>query len=176
MTHNGRSILVVDNIELIANLAEIFGGLAVVFGISFGFLEFRRYKATIQREAAATLARSFQTQEFAAAIRVVLELPEPINIDQYRNLPDAEKNLIWLLFGNIESIGILVSRGDLSLDLVDEFFSIPITEGWRKLAPYVEDLRQEFNSPQTWEWYQWLHERLRERHRQSPRVPAHVRQ
>ena len=166
----------VDNIELIANLAEIFGGLAVVFGISFGFLEFRRYKATIQREAAATLARSFQTQEFAAAIRVVLELPEPINIDQYRNLPDAEKNLIWLLFGSIESIGILVSRGDLSLDLVDEFFSIPITEGWRKLAPYVEDLRQEFNSPQTWEWYQWLHERLRERHRQSPRVPAHVRQ
>jgi hypothetical protein len=164
-----------NDIELIANLAEIFGGIAVVFAISFGFLEFRRYKATMQREAAAALARSFQTQELAAAIRVVLELPEPIDIDQYRKLPDAEKNLIWLLLGSIESIGILVSRGDLPIALVDEFFSTPIAEGWLKLAPYVEYLRREFNSPQTWEWCQWLHERLRERHEQSPRVPAHIR-
>lgn len=164
-----------DDIELIANLAEIFGGIAVVFGISFGYLEFRRYKATIQREAAATLARSFQTQELAAAIRIVLELPEPITLDQYRKMSDAEKNLVWLLFTSTESIGILVHRGDLSLELVDEFFSIPITEGWRKLAPYVEDLRREFDSPQAWEWYQWLYERLRERHQQAPRLPAHVR-
>jgi len=154
-----------EDIELLANLAEIFGGIAVVVGIAFGFLEFRRYKATVQREAAATLARSFQTQEFA----------EPIGIDQYRQLPEGDKNLIWLLFGNIESIGILVSRGDLPIALVDEFFSIPVVEGWRKLAPYVEDLRREFNSPQTWEWYQWLHDRLRERYQKSPRVPAHIR-
>ena len=153
-----------DDIELIANLAEIFGGIAVVFGISFAFLEFRRYKATIQREAAATLARSFQTQEFASASRGVLELPGPRSIDQYRKVPDAEKNLIWLLFGSIESIGILVSRGDMPIELVDEFFSIPVDEGWLKLAPYVEDLRREFNSPQTWEWCQWLHARFRERH------------
>lgn len=164
-----------NNLELLASLAEIVGGVAVVFGISFGFLEYRRYKAALQREAGATLARSFQTQEFAAAIRVVLELPQPIGIEQYRKLPEADKNLIWLLLGSIESIGILVSRGDLTLELVDEFFSIPILEGWRKLAPYVDDLRKEFSSPQTWEWYQWLHDRLRERHQKSPRVPAHVR-
>ena len=164
-----------DDIQLLANLAEIFGGVAVIFGITFGFLEFRRYKAGLQREAAAALARSFQTQEFAAAIRVVLELPEPIGIDQYRNLQESSKDLIWLLFGSMESIGILVSRGDLPIELVDEFYSIPIDEGWRKLAPYVEDLRKEFNSPQTWEWFQWLHERQRDRHIQSPRVPAHVR-
>ena len=164
-----------NNVELLANLAEIIGGVAVVSGISFGFVEFRRYKATIQREAAATLARSFHTQEFVAAIRVVLELPEPIDLERYRKLPESDKNLIWLLFGSIESIGILVSRGDLSLELVDEFFSIPILEGWRKLSPYVEDLRREFDSPQTWEWYQWLHDQLLKRHDKSPRIPAHVR-
>lgn len=164
-----------DNVENLANLAEILGGVAVVFGVSFGYLEFRRYKAALQREARATLARSFQTPEFAAAIRVVLELPQPIDIERYEELPEADKNLIWFLFGSIESIGILVSRGDLTLQLVDEFFSIPILEGWRKLAPYVDDLREEFDSPQTWEWYQWLHDRLRERHQESPRVPAHVR-
>ena len=173
--HIERILSAMDDIELLANLAEIFGGVAVIFGITFGFLEFRRYKTDLQREAAAVLARSFQTQEFAAAIRVVLELPEPIGMGQYRKLPERNKDLIWLLFGSMESIGILVSRGDLSIELVDEFYSIPIDEGWRKLAPYVDDLRKDLSSPQTWEWFQWLHERQCERHSQSPRVPAHVR-
>lgn len=61
-----------DDIQLRANLAEIFGGIAVVFGITFGFLEFRRYRAGLQREAAAALARSFQTRALMAAVRVVL--------------------------------------------------------------------------------------------------------
>ena len=39
-----------DNVENLANLAEILGGVAVVFGVSFGYLEFRRYKAALQRE------------------------------------------------------------------------------------------------------------------------------
>ena len=75
----------------------------------------------------------------------------------------------------MESIGIPVSRGDLSIERVDEFYSTPVHEGWRKPAPYVKDLRQEVDSPQTWEWYQWLHERLREYHERIPRIPAHVR-
>ncbi|MDX1404175.1 MAG: hypothetical protein R3192_06545 [Woeseiaceae bacterium] len=164
-----------NNIESLANLAEIIGGIAVVFGISFGILEYRRYKETIKREAAATLARSFQTAELAAAIRIVLELTEPLDMEKYRELPDAEKNLIWLLFTSVESIGVLVSQGDLTLELVDEFFSIPVTEGWQKLKPYVEDTRTELSSPQAWEWYEWLYDRLRERYQQSPRVPAQHR-
>ena len=164
-----------ENVQFLASVAEILGGIAVVFAISFGFVEFRRYKATEQKEAAASLARSYQTPELAATLRIVVELPEPISMQQYRDLSDAEKNLIWSLFCSMESIGILVSRGDLPIKLVDEFFSIPIIEGWRKLAPYVEELRRETDSPQAWEWYQWLHERLAEHHKTMPRVPAHIR-
>lgn len=147
----------------------------MVFAISFGFVEFRRYKATEQREAAASLARSYQTPELAATLRIVIELPEPISLQQYRDLSDAQKNLIWSLFCSMESIGILVSRGDLQIELVDQFFSIPITEGWRKLSPYVEEFRRETDNPQAWEWYQWLYERLAEHHKTLPRVPAHIR-
>jgi hypothetical protein len=164
-----------DDLQLLANLAEIFGGLAVILGIGFAILEYRRYKAAEKREAAASLARSFQTTQLAAAIRVLLELPEPFDRSVYENLSDHDKDLIWLLFSSFESIGILVYRGDLSLELVDDFFSIPIVHGWEKLAPFVEDLREEVHGPQSWEWYQWLHDRLVERHRTTPRVPAHVR-
>ena len=164
-----------ENVQFLAGVAEIFGGVAVVFAISFGFVEFRRYKVVERREAAASLARSYQTPEMAATLRMVVELPEPIGMQQYRDLSDAEKNLIWSLFCSIESIGILVHRGELPLELIDEFFSIPIIDGWHKLAPYVEDFRQETDSPQAWEWYQWLHERLAEHHKTLPRIPAHIR-
>ena len=167
---------VMENVQFLAGIAEILGGVAVVFAIIFGFVEFRRYKRTEKKEAAASLAQSYQTPELAAMLRIVVELPEPIGMQQYRDLSDAEKNLIWALFCSMESIGILVSRGDLPIELVDEFFSIPIKEGWRKLSPYVEELRRDTDSPQAWEWYQWLYERLAKHHNTAPRVPAHTRQ
>ena len=75
-----------SEVEYIANMAEIISGLAVIIGIGFGFVEYRRHKTNERREAVASLARSFQTQELAAAIRVVLELPGPIDNEQYKTL------------------------------------------------------------------------------------------
>jgi hypothetical protein len=163
-----------SEVEYIANMAEIISGLAVIIGIGFGFVEYRRHKTNERREAVASLARSFQTQELAAAIRVVLELPGPINNEQYKTLSRRDKNLLWMMFCSMESIGILVYRGDLTLSVVDEFFSIPVVEGWRRLCPYAEELRRELNGPQAWEWYQWLAEQIAESHRKSPRIPAHI--
>ena len=162
------------DVEYIANMAEIISGLAVIIGIGFGVLEYRRHKANLRREAVANLARSFQTPELAAAIRVVLELPGPIDTEQYKSLSRRDKNLLWLMFCSMESIGLLVYRGDLTLSLVDEFFSVPVIEGWKRLFPYVEELRRELDGPQSWEWYQWLAERMAKSHRKSPRVPAHI--
>jgi hypothetical protein len=163
-----------SDVEYIANMAEIISGLTVIIGIGFGFVEYRRHKSNERREAVASLARSFQTKEFAAAIRVVLELPGPIDSEQYNSLSRRDKNLLWMLLCSMESIGILVYRGDLTLSLADEFFSVPLVEGWKRLYPYVEELRRELDGPQAWEWYQWLAEQIAESHRHSPRVPAHI--
>jgi len=164
-----------SNLEFFANWAEILGGATVIFGIVFGMLEYRRNKASERREAAAALARSFQTRELASAIRLVLEMPEPMDRRAYERLAADQKELIWLMFTSMESIGILVHRGNLPLELVDEFFSLPVQEGWRLLSPFVEELREQVNGPQAWEWYQWLQERLSARHREKPRRPAFQR-
>ena len=87
-----------NDVQYIANMAEIFSALAVIIGIGFGFVEYRRHKSNERRDAVASLARSFQTQELAAAIRVVLELPGPIDGEQYKSLPTRDKNLLWMMF------------------------------------------------------------------------------
>ncbi len=144
-----------SDVEYIANMAEIISGLAVIIGIGFGVVEYRRHKAKERRETVANLARSFQTQELAAAIRVVLELPGPIDSEQYKTLSRRDKNLLWMMFCSMESIGILVYRGDLTLGLVDEFFSIPGPQkrvgsdylNFRSWLPHISAVFQHFERP-----------------------------
>lgn len=161
-------------IQDLGAIGEALGGLAVIVGVGFGFAEYRRHKVKESQEALANLVRSFQTQELAAALRVVLELPGPIDNDQYRSLPERDRDLLWILFTSMESIGFLVYRGDLTLSLVDQFFSIPAVDGWKRLLPYVEAYRKENDAPQAWEWFQWLSEQIVESHRKHPRIPAHI--
>lgn len=73
-----------------------------------------------------------------------------------------------------ESIGILVFHNELTLDVVDDFFSGPIVVSWRKLAPCVEEIRAELHRDTVFEWFQWLAERFIEREKSSAPVPAHV--
>ena len=70
-----------------------------------------------------------------------------------------------------ESIGVLVFRGEVSIDLVDDFFSGPIVVSWRKLQSYFFDERRETGRETVGEWFQWLAERFAERKAQLPQCP-----
>lgn len=75
----------------------------------------------------------------------------------------------------MESIGILFHRGDLPLELVDAFFSLPVEKGWYLLSPFAEEIREQVHGSEAWEWYQWLQERLADSRRAAPRQPAYER-
>nr|MDQ3309816.1 DUF4760 domain-containing protein [Gemmatimonadota bacterium] len=99
------------------------------------------------------------------------------------NLPEAEFNRqlgddldeVWSFAMTFESLGILVHRGEVNLDLVDEFFGGMVILSWDRLGPYIVAIRQRTGNPQTLEWFQWLAERLQE-HREKPgTAPAYVK-
>ncbi len=72
-----------------------------------------------------------------------------------------------------ETIGVLLFHGELSIDIIDDFFSGPILISWRKLLPYTKEVRRRYDR-ETWsEWFQWLAERMIEREEKSPAVPAY---
>ena len=45
---------------------------------------------------------------------------------------------------------------------------------WQVLAGYIEEVRQKSLNPRYMEWYQWLVDRLEQRHSQE-REPAYLR-
>jgi hypothetical protein len=73
-----------------------------------------------------------------------------------------------------ESLGVLVFRREVTLDLVDDFFSGPILLSWQKLRVAAQEERRALDRETGLEWFQWLAERMMEREKLSPPVPAYI--
>src|SRR4029077_9356821 len=87
--------------------------------------------------------------------------------------PNGE-DAVYLVSLTWESLGVLVFRHEVTLDLVDDFFSGPIVLSWQKLKVYSEEWRRTLNRETGNEWFHWLAERMMEREKLSPPAPAYV--
>jgi hypothetical protein len=158
----------------VSTIADLVSTGAVVFGIVFAAVQFRQYRAAREREAALEFLRSFQTLEIASAIRTVYNLPDGLRKFEVEAALGDRMDVVYALMTTWESIGILVYRREIGLDLVDDFFSGPIRLSWRKLEAYVRAERTEQGRDTIEEWFEWLNDRLVERESKAPPVPAHI--
>lgn len=161
-------------LQTLANLGEFLGGIAVIGGVLFAVIQIRQYREGKQREIALELLRSFQTPDFAKALRAVFYMPDGLTREEVEAYAGEDMHLVYALGTTFESLGILVFRGEVSLALVDDFFSGPITISWRKLKPYHIGEREELNRETIGEWFEWLADRMSERESNRPPVPAHI--
>jgi hypothetical protein len=159
----------------ISTIANLINALAVTAGLIFAGAQVRYYRQRRQREAMLELVRSFQSPAFPSALRRVMSLPDGATAQKIRELlgPDGE-DAVYLVSLTWESIGILLFRRELTLDLVDDFFSGPILLSWQKLRTYSEEWRKTLNRETGSEWFHWLAERMMEREKSAPPVPAYV--
>jgi hypothetical protein len=159
----------------LSTLANFINALAVTAGVIFAAVQIRDYRQQRRRDSMSALVRSFQTPSFAHSLRRVSSLPDDCTRDQIAQLlgPDGEDHLYGLLT-SWEALGILLCRKEVTIDLVDDFFSGPIIVSWRKLSPYITELRAEAHRDTYFEWFQWLAERMMERESKMPVVPAYI--
>jgi len=159
----------------IATIANLINAVAVTAGLIFAGVQIRQYRERKHRENMLELVRSFQSPAFTSALRRVMSLPDGANSEKIREVlgPDGEDS-VYLVSLTWESIGILLFRRELTLDLVDDFFSGPILLSWQKLKTYSEEFREKLNRDTGSEWFHWLAERMMERERSAPPVPAYV--
>lgn len=144
-------------------------------GTIFAGAQVRYYRQRRQREAMLEPVRSFQSPAFTSALRRVLSLPDGATAQKIREVlgPDGE-DAVYLVSLTWESIGILLFRRELTLNLVDDFFSGPILLSWQKLRTYSEEWRKTLNRETGSEWFHWLAERMMQREKSAPPVPAYI--
>lgn len=159
------------DLTLIATLAQ---SVAVVFAVIFGVIQFKQTKTQKRREAMFTLVQSLQTKDMLNALMVLYSLPEGLSKTEIEEKLGNNFLYIQQLLGTWESLGIMLYHDEVSLDIVDEFYSGNIVQSWQKLNRLVEDVRKETARNTRWEWFQWLSERMLEREKRIPPVPAYI--
>jgi hypothetical protein len=159
----------------IATLANLINALAVTAGVIFAAAQIRYYRQRRRRESMLELVRSFQSPAFTGALRRVMSLPDGADAQKIREVlgPDGE-DAVYLVSLTWESLGVLLFRREVTLDLIDDFFSGPILLSWQKLQVYSEEWRRSLNRETGNEWFHWLAERMMEREKLSPPVPAYI--
>jgi hypothetical protein len=73
-----------------------------------------------------------------------------------------------------ESLGILVHRREVPLDMVSDFFSGPIIISWARLGAHFVAERKRIGRDTISEWLEWLRDRIVETEQVSEPIAAHI--
>ncbi len=159
----------------LGTLANLINAIAVTAGVIFAAAQISYYRQRRRREAMLELVRSFQSPPFTSALRRVQSLPDGADTEKIRKVlgPDGE-DAVYLVSITWETLGVMVFRREVTLDLVDDFFSGPILTSWQRLKVYSEECRRTLKRETFNEWFHWLAERMIEREELSPPVPAYI--
>ena len=159
----------------ISTLANVINAVAVTAGVIFAAVQIREFRRQRQRESMYTLVQTFQSADFAKALHTIMELPDNLDRAAIRSQlgPEGEA-AIYFVTTTWETIGILVFQKELTLDLVDDFFSGPLVLTWCKLEHYLEEIRKERKRDTLFEWFQWLAERMIAHESKTQPVPGHI--
>jgi hypothetical protein len=158
----------------LVGIAEIVSAAAVLVGFGFAVSEVKRHRGRTARESALALVSAYQTPEFANAIVRLIDLPGGLTKEGLHKCCESDVKLVGLLMTTWESLGILTYRREVSLELLDDFFSGPIVLSWEKFETLVREMREESGRETYFEWFQWLAERMAERESDGNPVPAHI--
>ena len=147
---------------------------AVVVGIVFGLVQLRELRQQQEIQAGVELLRPLQSPDTAETILLIHGLPDNLSGKDLRSQLGDKFGSVLSLLALFESLGPLVARGHVPIDMYAEFYRGPTVLCWRKLHQYVEEQRQAgWNS--LYEWVQWLAERMEERSSRAIDVPAFER-
>jgi hypothetical protein len=163
----------VTDLSTLANLAEIFGAAVVVGGLGFGVVQMQHYRQQRRETAAIELLRSFHNPEFSRSLRAVLALSRGVRKSDMGECSADEENAIMVVVLTFESIGVMVFRGIVPLEMVDELLGGVCVESWERLKDYTDESRASSDRKTMSEWFQWLAERLGEHHARNGRQAAY---
>jgi hypothetical protein len=157
----------------LANLVEIVGILAIVFGIVFGLLQLRQHRKQSHDMAILELARSFEAPEFTEAYMLVTSL-EPGIRDKELQARGPEYVAAAMRVGwKFETVGMLIYHRVVPMDAMADLVGGFSLKMWSILSAWADEMRQTKGQPEFFEWYQWLVEKLEERG-ESTRKPAYL--
>jgi len=151
-----------NQLSMFASVAEILGVIIVVGGLYFAVLQMRQIRQQRRELAAIELFRFFASPRFTQAYRTILHMPDGMSAEDIRTKQAKLEDAAMLISNTMENIGVMTFQRIVPFLIVRNLLGSSVVILWRKLEDWAIDLRKELDSPDAFEWFQWLAERLQE--------------
>ena len=151
-----------NQLSMFASVAEILGVIIVVGGLYFAVLQMRQIRQQRRELAAIELFRFFASPRFTQAYRTILHMPDGMSAEDIRTKQAKLEEAAMLISNTMENIGVMTFQRIVPFLIVRNLLGSSVVILWRKLEDWAIDLRIELDSPDAFEWFQWLAERLKE--------------
>ena len=129
------------DIETAANLGEMLGGLAILFTLIFGSRQIKQWNETVKINSARDVASHISSPSIQYALVLLVNvIGDDVTFEEYGNLSRKDKDAINSLLFGLNTHGILVAKGILSLEMVALFyqqFTVGLSKRLRRLADVV---------------------------------------
>lgn len=162
-----------SDLAKLANIAEIVGALIVIGGLFFALMQMRQIRQQRRELAALEMFRFFGNPHFTAAYKMILRMPDDMSAADVRKADPELEDAAVLISATMESIGVMTYQRIVPFIVVNNLMGASTPLLWRKLEQWAVALREEQGSDATFEWFQWLAERLEDYHTIDP-DPAYV--
>jgi hypothetical protein len=148
---------------------------AILTGIIFGLRELGELRKSRELDATLKLVDVIENESTGMGTGQLMMLPANLSEEEFERRLGDDLQYVMSLASTYETLGILVYRREVSLDLVDEMFGGVVVTAWERLGPFIARYRQRTGKPETFEWFQWLAERLQEHRGKPGTAPAYVK-
>ena len=144
---------------------------AVVVGVVFGLIQLRQLRYQREIQAGIELLRPLHSPMMPENVMAIYALPDGLTGEQIREKLGDRFGSILAVLGLFESLGPVVARGHIPIEMYADSYRGVTVFCWRKMKPWIEEQRAQ-GWPNLFEWLQWLADRMDERLALSSEVPA----
>ena len=145
-----------ENLAVMANIAEIVGGTIVVVGLIFAVLQMRHLREQRREMAAIELFRFYGNPSFTRAVNRVLHMQDGLSAEEIRRDHNGLEDAAMLIGSTMENIGVMTHQRIVPFKVVNHLIGASTLILWRKLEPWTAKLREETDNDYLFEWFQWL--------------------
>ena len=147
---------------------------AVTAGVVFALVQLRHLRVQREVQGGIELLRPLQAPGNAEVLMLIYQLPDNLDGKELRKRLGKNFGAALSVLDMFESLGPLVARGHVPIEMYSEFYRGITVLCWRKTRRYIEEERK-LGWPNFYEWLQWLAERIEERSALSEDMPAFER-
>ncbi len=128
--------------------------VAVLVGVAIGVRELRHFSKVREAEVLRTISSRSSSREFLEGFFLLSRMNYK-TFDEVEGRPEEMALFQWL--DSLEEMGILVKRGVVPIDVVDDFWHGAVRLIWRKTEPIVKSYRDKYKHPEFAEWAEYLY-------------------